>query len=900
MLISKMNRFFDRHGRTALIVIAVAFLIPMLYSWAPGSRMGFGRRGPRASKHIGEMYGKKISRAEFYRHVYAVELPMFLMRGNWLHEDGENMEYLTEAALGRIRMLHEAKKLGLTQVSQEEVDERIRMMFSPGGQPFNPDFYNSFVARVLPQIGMNEKQFTKTIEEALIVERVRSRVVDTVLVGDEEVEKEVRGRYAKYACRQATFSSAKFMGDVEVVTDESVQAYFDRHEGTLRLPDMRKVEYVEFAANMFSAQVEVEDREIEEYYSQRKDTYGPDVTIDDVRGDIATILARPKARRMAREKASEFAEAVNAIDLADKDPGESFKTVAATFEVSTEPAGPFTKYSDDKIPGLPGKHPRFIEAAMKLTPESPFSEAVYDGGKEYVLRLVEVLPGEQATEMTDDLKEVIREQLETAKARDYYNATVLPYQESLRGMDTTEDLKQAHRDGTVTDLLPVEAAEMESAEFAKFVDGVLRPFFVNGQKQAKVVVFEADDYKEDIEKPAADEIEAAYTAASSEYGEQVKASHILLKTQPDFTEEDKEELKAKLTDLGKQIEEGKPFDELAREHSGCPSSSRGGDLGFFARGQMVPPFEEAAFSMKKGEVSDIVETQFGYHLIKVTDRKEEQPLDKVRDELVDKLVAERALEAARAGADDFAYDAYDYVAEKPKMVPADAFEEYAREKGKTVELTRWFGKRGFTPPFTGDWQAVGKAFEVSEAQPVSPVIEGKTRMYVACWVGTKEGHLPDFDPANEPLVRRVISIIRKEEAVRLAREAAAETSKDINAKLSEGVEFDEARGETEFTDVAEFSLAEPPQATNGELIADTASETAPGTVSPPVETDLGALLVYVSEVKPVSEETLEEQFEATRNELLRRRQREAMETFIESLEAESNTALVPEFQYGRG
>jgi len=91
---------------------------------------------------------------------------------------------------------------------------------------------------------------------------------------------------------------------------------------------------------------------------------------------------------------------------------------------------------------------------------------------------------------------------------------------------------------------------------------------------------------------------------------QVKASHILVKTED-------EALK-----LYEQIKGGKGFAEVAMEYSSCPSGRNGGDLGFFPKGVMVKPFEDAAFSLPVGELSQPVQTQFGWHLILVTDVEE--------------------------------------------------------------------------------------------------------------------------------------------------------------------------------------------------------------------------------------------------------------------------------------
>lgn len=99
------------------------------------------------------------------------------------------------------------------------------------------------------------------------------------------------------------------------------------------------------------------------------------------------------------------------------------------------------------------------------------------------------------------------------------------------------------------------------------------------------------------------------------------ARHILITVKETDSKAEKDSKRAKLVQIKKQLKDGAGFDELAKQSSDCPSKTQGGDLGFFPRGQMVKPFEEAVFKMKPGEVSDIVETQFGYHLIKLEEKK---------------------------------------------------------------------------------------------------------------------------------------------------------------------------------------------------------------------------------------------------------------------------------------
>jgi len=117
--------------------------------------------------------------------------------------------------------------------------------------------------------------------------------------------------------------------------------------------------------------------------------------------------------------------------------------------------------------------------------------------------------------------------------------------------------------------------------------------------------------------------------------EQIQASHILLSLEPDASDEVKKEKQSELQAVLEKIKKGDDFAELARKHSDCPSKEKGGELGSFPRGAMVKAFEDVAFNLKKDEVSDVVETQFGFHIIKLTGRTEASttPIEQVKDKI---------------------------------------------------------------------------------------------------------------------------------------------------------------------------------------------------------------------------------------------------------------------------
>lgn len=222
--------------------------------------------------------------------------------------------------------------------------------------------------------------------------------------------------------------------------------------------------------------------------------------------------------------------------------------------------------------------------------------------------------------------------------------------------------------------LPVDEKTIDAQ-----VDGVIRQLggrenYVKALAQQKM---SEDDFRKELAKgcrvdalvqqacsgvpePTEADVAAFYEANRTAFvaSPQVLAQHILVKTEG-MDAADKAQALEKIKSIRARVvaaghgdpgETGQAFTAAAREHSDCPSAQNGGSLGWFGRGMMVPAFDQAAFAMACGEISDVVETQFGYHIILKTDEKPggQQTLVDVADMIRDRLRHEargRATEA---------------------------------------------------------------------------------------------------------------------------------------------------------------------------------------------------------------------------------------------------------------
>ncbi len=260
--------------------------------------------------------------------------------------------------------------------------------------------------------------------------------------------------------------------------------------------------------------------------------------------------------------------------------------------------------------------------------------------------------------------------------------------------------------------------------------------------------------------------------------EKRSARHILIKAEEDEGAERLAEKRQRAEDiLAKAKAEGADFAELAKEFSEGPSAPGGGDIGFFSRGQMVPPFENAVFAMQEGDVSEVVQTRFGFHIIKL-DRIELErvkPLDEVKEDIVEAISKQEASAAAWKTANK-AYEG---------IILAGSLDNYAAQVKATVHETDFFERR--TPPpgssLMRDASFLNAAFSLKKGE-LSSLVETGVGYAIIYAVDSKESETASFETVQEEVKKDFINS--------RSQELAAEAAEALLAAVASRQAADEA------------------------------------------------------------------------------------------------------------
>ncbi|MBW2673533.1 MAG: peptidylprolyl isomerase, partial [Deltaproteobacteria bacterium] len=246
-----------------------------------------------------------------------------------------------------------------------------------------------------------------------------------------------------------------------------------------------------------------------------------------------------------------------------------------------------------------------------------------------------------------DVDQTDKEKLAEIKSKILENliAREVLHQESQRKGIEVDEATIDERLANIKKQFPEEGSFEKKLEETQLTENTLKGQLRQGLVIQKLIDREVIDRIEVSDKEAKDYYDENRDLFKQP--EKIQVRHILIKVEPEGDKTKKAGALKTSKKIQSELKGGGDFAALAKKYSQCPSSANGGDLGYFARGQMVKPFEDAAFSLKKGEVSDIVETSFGYHLIKAGDRKPESISD--YKDIKDKLAP--YLKRAKAGAE---------------------------------------------------------------------------------------------------------------------------------------------------------------------------------------------------------------------------------------------------------
>lgn len=365
------------------------------------------------------------------------------------------------------------------------------------------------------------------------------------------------------------------------------------------------------------------------------------------------------------------------------------------------------------------------------------------------------------------------------------------YEDSVRQLLLIEQVQEALKDSIHVTEAEVRAAYrreneqvsttfllLKAEDFAGGVSatgGALETFYqehraefsVPEKRQVAYVVFKPETYEEQVALDDA-RLREYYEINIDKYRkpERVRARHILLRLEPDAPADVEARVRERAEALLKEAREGKDFAELAKANSEGPSAPKGGDVGYFSRGKMVKPFEDAAFALSEGEVGGPVRTPFGLHIIKVVDREPEavRTFEQVKGEIRQTLEAEEA----RYLAQDEAYEALESIRSSDEKGKS-ALEGL---EGVRVSTTGLFARNEPLPAMGSDEEAVrSAAFGLQEGE-VGNVIEGERNSYIISLIKIEPSRVPPLESIRADVEEAYLKLQGHQIAVSKARELA--------------------------------------------------------------------------------------------------------------------------------
>jgi peptidyl-prolyl cis-trans isomerase D len=484
-------------------------------------------------------------------------------------------------------------------------------------------------------------------------------------------------------------------------------------------------------------------------------------------------------------------------------------------------------------------------ARANLTPTT-FEEAV---GKDLLLSKLQALISGSATVSDSE----IREQFIKQNSKVKFDYAVLKQDDLRKGLHPTEEELKAFY-------------ESHKAQYANSVP-----------EKRKVKYAVVDVGKIEAGVPVThEELQAYYDQHRDEYRtpEQVKVSHILIKTPlpgPDGKVEEKgvATAQSRAQDLLKQLKGGAKFEDLAKKYSeDTVSAKEGGSLGLISKGQTVPEFEKAAFSLPKGQMSDLVKSSYGFHIIRVDDKQEAhmKTLDEVKGEIEPKLKAQKAQEIAQKQAEALL-----------NLARAQGFDAAAAAKSVPAITSDFFGRKDMLPGLGPATQFMDAVFSAAEKSP--PDMAATSQGFVVFQLLAVK---PAATPSFEEIHAKVEEAFKSERSSVLLSQKTQELSDRAKA------EHDLKRAAKELGAVVKTSDLVLPDGQVPDIgsmtgQASVAFTMKPGDISGPVTSGGNGAVIALLESQQPTDSDFAAKRDQIRDSLLQGKQQELFSLFVSNL-----------------
>lgn len=438
-----------------------------------------------------------------------------------------------------------------------------------------------------------------------------------------------------------------------------------------------------------------------------------------------------------------------------------------------------------------------------------------------------------------------------------------------------EDAYQRANEQAQFDFFIVSSAGLEPEVSELLTDEGIRVLFeenifdyrVPERRRVSFAVIETEAIRESVKLDEQD-LRTAYAASIEEFTipEEVRARHILFRLPPEPDEETIAETSSAAQEILREIRNGADFSTLAEENSDdTATATSGGDLGWFRRGRMTPEFEEVAFSLKIDETSDIVQTPFGLHIIRLDGSRPEQvrPFEEVRAQLDQRITFERSEEIADQRAEEL----------RVEVLRRTNFEDLAAQFDLELRASPLFSQlEGFSevlsPEFTRQVFVAGRD-RVSE-----PIRFGNGHVIF---------RVDEIVESHEPELAEVEGAVRSDLISELAEERAAEVADEFAVRLEQGEGFDvlaaEIAAPIQSTELIQRDGVVPDLGRQSALVL-AAFDHAPGEVGGPVKVDRGYALFRVTAHVQPDWGQYATQGDVLRNEMLNQRRSGLFESLV--------------------